>query len=88
MLDGLIYHDFCLLLAWILGRDDIRVMCVCVCVCACVCVYVCVLYIGLVKSRYLLKLPGFLRVAFSKEEGEVSLASPLHVSSRTNLIST
>ena len=68
--------------------EMIFALCVCVCVCACVCVYVCVLYIDLVKSRYLLKLPGFLRVAFSKEEGEVSLASPLHVSSRTNLIST
>ena len=42
MLDGLIYHDFCLLLTWILGRDDIRVVYVCVCVCVCVCVYVCV----------------------------------------------
>ena len=56
MLDGLIYHDFCLILAWILGRDDIRVVyvyvyvyvCVCVCVCVfvclcvCVCVFVCV----------------------------------------------
>ena len=48
MLDGLIYHDFCLILAWILGRDDIRVVyvyvyvCVCVCVCVFVCVCVCV----------------------------------------------
>ena len=50
MLDGLIYHDFCLILAWILGRDDIRVVyvyvyvyvCVCVCVCVCLCVCVCV----------------------------------------------